>query len=1007
MQKVPFRNYPIIAIIVLFIVFAALSEALATADGCCPVPNGLRISINGTVLKGGESIVVDEDTPINVQFLYVPWGSGGTQNVAGLTTDIDSTTTDPNDWQPDHANDEFFHDPGPPHNCWQALGKDVDHTASGWTNCGDTCRSHAWSGVGWKATSITFNYKMDADDLASTSGYVNGIPAATVTQTYNVPSVPRAYRIEAGLSMTWQWPHSLEHVWEHKAAVPDNEDNGTDEEGNELPHGNGFCDDCGQSKSGLGPGSEVGRTSATVRNSPATRDDPRKQYWGHSIIENCAGAEPLRRSTELCDPNTGALVVRNADGSVTTGKALGISVFVIVRDKSPIAHIQSGFGADNVMKAECGKKISATDNRKLKVRIVDNAPCATPEAFADTSIPTAIRTKVQNAVSSGGANCKDNNFQLVFWYEWPIYQYMSYYIDDYLLKNPTTGNMDTHKFCNVLYSPMFVWKQGKKWDKLSNFIDDPKNSSTTKIRVCKDADAIAAAPYKGGQYIIYEGEFPLDYLLKGDDASEEDYAPIYYAKSALGDGFGNPGYAKAADASPLYDQVKSQKDGSTSLIGKFKYKPINFKNGKGPLKYFFEACDASGFGGGKGEAKFNCKSHYFKESTAAAADLYTQPQLRFNPDEVKYMVKSTDPTASANLPNDGSAVDTTAGTGGYCPSDDYAGDSVQTKWKTNTTLLNDALAKDVDDAATRVNNFQAWGRIEIVDKLKPVVGFYVKNTVTNATRFIYKVDDIYASCGSKLPQFGTTSLDSQPESTWATIDLPNQRDRYNYYLLDGTGSTPTTGNPNVPFDNTEDEWLFDQPPLDSNNKLYEGASGTAQGLGIGVGEGIALLVLHQDLRNTPTSGVATFVRYYAHDNIDGQRVARVGNSSPLADWFKGVAADTNNHVTPTSGSSFADDLINKGYLTWKITDSTFPSETDPAFEATYKTGSYFTYPNVTFSNPNSNWDGTPIGTQRDIYFSYAVIDRNNNWRSIKVKLYVAPTETNITTLEKREKKGQQ
>jgi len=558
---------------------------------------------------------------------------------------------------------------------------------------------------------------------------------------------------------------------------------------------------------------------------------------------------------------------------------------------------------------------------------------------------------------------------------------------------------------------MFVWKQGKKWDKLSDFINDSKNSSTTKIRVCKDADAIpgpaaSGTPYPGAQYIIYEGEFPIDYMMKGADASQEDYAPIYYAKTAYGDGFGNPGYEKSKDASTLYDKVKSQKDGTSSLVDKFKYKPINFQNGKGPLKYFFEARDTSGNGGGKDETKFNCKSHYFTDNTATPAKAYTQAQLHYNPDEVKYMVKSSDPTASHDIPNDGTPVSTIEGTSGYCLSDDYAGDPVQTKWKTNTTLLNDALAKDVDNATTRINNFQAWGRIEVVDKIKPVVGFYVKNTVNNATRFIYKVDDIYASCGGKLPQFGQANLDATPESTWATIDLANVQDRYNYYLLNGSTPDPVKGADDVPFDNKEDEWLFDQPPLDSAGKLYEGTSGSAQGLGIGVGEGIALLVLHQDQRDTASSNTATFVRYYAHDNIDGQRVPRVGNSSPLTDWFKGVVSDSNNHVTPTSGSSFADDIINKGYTTWKITDSTFPSESDPAFEATYKTGNFFTYPSVTFANPNSNWDGTAIGTQRDIYFSYAVVDKNNNWRSIKVKLYVAPTDTNITTLEKREKKGQ-
>ena len=987
MQNHAIKRYSFL-FLAFFWLFSFSTEAAADVSGVCPLPAELMIKINGTAYGFNQTVVVDEDTPMTVEFVAVPF-AGTTANkdvvsnavpVASLTPgSFDSSTTNAKDWQPDHLHDTYkhIHRPSPVNqSCWTPKGGNDDRGPS-----------HDWGSAvnGWKIKEVDFSYTTDDFDLGNNADETGTNPTdpKITSYTYNVPSVPDAYSFRANLSMRWEWDYSLKHVWVHSGF------NGTSE-----------CDTC-HDTSHNSTSSEL----AIPFTPPAMINPPMSIgigsngtiLWGHDYIENCDGAVPKARMDFL---NVSAL---RDPVSNTVGKVLTARVRVVVRDKKNIAHVQSGFGGDNILKAQNGQRVSATDdNKKITVRIVDNAAACVLSKLEDATIMSA-----SNLPAS--ANFSNENFKMIFWYEWPVYQYSSYKLFEYFDKDPATGAdvPPKHNFCNILYSPMFVWKKGKVWTKMTDFMKDTQAIGPVTAKLFKDGAEITTTPKKDAEFVVYEGTFPIDYLLKGADAAQEDIVAWHYAKTSLGDGFGNPTYDKDKDSSPLYNTINP--DGK-DVKDYFKYPPVNYKNGKGPLKYFFEVRDCSNNGGGKDETNFNCAETYFTDFPTEPAKTYTHPQLRFNSDSVKYLVKSSQMPISTLTSTDGtqiSTVDIPGGASGYCESDNYAGDTFQSKWK-DCAYIKNCLNPNADSPSDNiVKYYQAWGKIEIEDKVKPNVGIYIKNTVKNNTRRIYMEDGTetlyYRGTASKLDKFTRTNVDADPNRTWATID---KSDKYNYFLLP-SGFTPnpnpaanSAGNFDVPFDDMRDEWVFDQIPKNSSNKLYAGdeLQQDTKKEGYGVGKDIQLIVKHQDLREPGVD--VYFVPYYAYDNIDGQRITKPGQEFEKDEWYKGVNADNNSHNEPNN-PVFADNKLNLGFVTWAIKDENYDQATA---DSIYKVGNYYTYPKLTVSSVNYDEDCNPVNGGKEISLSYAVVDRNKNHRKIKMNLFVFPTDMSIITIEKQEKR---
>ncbi len=986
------------------LIFNAIAFAQAAISGVCPFPTEIKIKINGTSYGYDEIVVIDEDTPMNVEFVAVPFAGNSankdTANEIPLTSfvpgAVDSSTTNVKDWQPVHNPNHVCSRPDPvSYSCWTPAGSDA--------NLGD---SHLWTanstgGVGWKINEIKFWYNTDFFKIGNNNNETAN-NCTPFTYTYNVPSVPDAYIFYAWMSMRWEWDCSLKHRWKHTGQT-DTQGGPNDADGN--PTSNYRCDTCG-STAGLNEILEIPHTLPKYINTPLSQEISSNGsiLWDTSQVQNGDGGIPGKRQNYLNyrnNPPNGLGPLSDGVHPGVVGKVLTVRVRVVVRDKKNIAHVQTGFSGDNILKAQNGQKVSDTDDhKKLTVRFVDNNP-------------NAIATKLTGGSSimplgdlPANADCKDENFKMIFWYEWPIYQYSSHKLFDYTEKDPATGVEILHNFCSVLYSPMFVWKKGKVWTKMSDFIKDTNNSSSPPFKLFKDGVEVTESP----DFIVYEGTFPLNYLFTSSDTStsKEDIVGWHYAKTSLGDSFGNPAYDRDKDSSPLYNTYKPN---GKELQNFFKYPPVNYKNGKGPLKYFFEIRDASGNGGGTGEINFNCNETYFSDFPDDAAKAYTHPQLKFNSDIVKYMVKSTEADLGNPLKTDGypmSTIELPGDDSSYCASEDYSGDPIQSKWK-DCAYIKQVLNPNVESPNDKIlNYYQAWGKIEIEDKIKPNIGIYIQNTVKQDSRRIYMEDGLetlHRGASSKLEQFNRTNLDANPERQTAIID---KVDKYNYVLLPDTyipNPNPpanSAGKINVPFDDLRDEWVFDKIP-EKDGKLFEGDEGNQDTTkeGYGFGKDIQLIVKHQDLCEVDKK--AYFVPYYAYDNIDGQRIPdKTGQNFVLTDWYKGVAADNNTHNTPNN-PVFASDMINQGFVTWAIKDENYDQATA---DSIYKVGNYYMYPKLTVSNVNIGWDCKPLNGGKEITLSYAVIDKNKNHRKIRVNLFVAPTDMSIVTIEKYEKRNE-
>ena len=833
---------------------------------------------------------------------------------------------------------------------------------------------------GWRVNEVAFAYHMDSPVMYGKYGNMcyginesNGATGLMPFQfTYFVPSVPLHYAVSSAMSIKWDWPYKYSHLWKIRHWM----------------YGGSSCQKCG-----IDIGAAMNSTPPEYGNlefvlyhtkpkDPKTVGwSPAKFYSPGSEIQEPKVADERKGSKIFLDikgvPNK--LYGDKVDFSMPNEPLVVAYSSIRVKDTSNVAHVQIGMEGENtnLLKGECGKKISETQgNNNVTIRIVDNAPHA-------HILPVIKLGEVED--TQGGWS--DKTFKVIFWHEMPSYQYVSFQNGTY-----TDPAGVVQPLIEMGYSPMFVWRK-KTWNSLSQFLSDAdgsveNNSFTYEGDGTRD-DKLVIDP----AFIVYEKKIPIACLFADDKFGKEDILPLHYAKTSLGDMFGNPPYSKdrANDMSSL-NYADSEGSNVNDL---FENKPIIFNKGKGPLKYFIEVRDGSGNScGRKSEEKnFDCNEKYFSERN------YLQGQLKYNPEVSKYVSYSSE----ASSLNAGDKVDPCA-PGTYCLSEDYATsnsaiegyikDPIQIAWKSHPDLKKCLNLKDVGTPDEILDKFQAWGRVEIEDKIKPNLGLKIINSVNQQERIVWKINDL-----STMPFYN--ELISQSKKTHLTLN------EYHGDIL-----VAQTKKPRPPFSDTEALWEFKEASeLIKNSpdgKIYKGRDYiTVSGKDgdekndsfdpYGCGEDIELSITHQDLRNETKK--SNFVAFYAHDNIDGQRVTANGTEVRTEDWYKGV--------TSTKDPEFPDNMINKGYTSLEIVDETFPDYTkNSVFNMTYKNGSYCKYPQISFKNPNCKWDAQPFegGKVPEISLSYAVKDRNNNSRKLKLYFYVAPVELNVQTIEKKEKR---
>jgi len=1008
------------------------------AKGMCPLPGGYYVKMDSEAKPNADpncggmgkslsennvaeakntsknaSFVVLEDEEKTYSFQAHGEGNTTTPDVFKDAGDNDRTTVDGYlDWMP---NEPQYHDHkkrSEREECSCALEEKKEcYTWNGITPTGVV-----WGGgcKGWEVNKQAFVYHFDSPTLYGIKGQIgdNGTdnnkesdgadnPQAEYKFRYYVPSVPIWYAITSGLTMKWDWKGQWTHGYKAHHANDQHKNIGPCQPGIpptcKCPKKNGvcapptpdnLCDKCGH------PMSENGTTVWTKKYDPdsSTKDwDPGKIYTDIQVPSKATSRRDTSDKETVHDASGIAGSVYSepqATFSLPGIPSVVARATVRVKDLGNIGHVQTGLksGSDKIIQAECGKKLSDPDE-DIIIRFIDNAPHATKSTIGNENGETC---------KAPDGDWENKRFKATFWYETPLYQYTSFHADTW-----TDQEGKEHKIIQMLYSPMFVWKKGKEWTSLYAFLTDANGTDASKVYK-QDGSASDYNP----SVIVYEKTFKASYLLKGEGASEVEMAPWHYAKTSLGDAFGNPPYDEKI-TNDLFGKFEyaDSKGRTVKFPGdeiKFKYEPVNFTKGKGPLKYFFEVRDGSTLtkGGGKEEENFICENKHF------IADAYTQGQLYFNPKKIKYLYKSD--TADALSPP-GSYDPTTPAEGNYCQSYlyDKDGDPIQNKWK-NCQGLKPVLHNN-GDGDKILDYFQTWGMIEITDKIRPNVGLRVADTTKGTVRRVYKIND-----NRTLKCYA--DVVSNPGNQWAVIE---QGEKYNYILPKEAVA------PHKPFSlNGDDEklWEFndlgDLTSSNSDSRIWEGKDNKDSEdsmMPYGTAEDTKLEMTHQDLRNA--EGRADFVSYYANDNIDGQRVMDKGQQVAFTNtvtdkyWYKGVTSfdfntDEKNLASGTKKPAYPGNYINKGFTSWIIKDETYPDyESNPVFQQMYKNGEYFTYPQVTFNNPNCKWTGEDLPDgKKEISVAYGVRDREGNVRKFKLFLYTGPLDMKINTLEKKEQR---
>lgn len=1020
-------------IVALFTIFAASGEVLAGADKLCPLPDEYKVKmdseadfadpgttppgkalteVNVNEAKNGStnaSFVIDENAEKTWSFRALP-GSVLPEAITG----VDSDTNKYEEWQPKHMSGHHYHDDDKS----KMTMKVMESTQSCFRKVPGRTQpvEHYWDQTGWKVNTVFHVYHMDSPTKYGNCGHIGYQVNKGETRddsgaedgfgefkfAYRVPSVPIWYAVSSAMTINWDWQGTtVRHGWkaQHPGCCP--KYYGT------VPcpicQGQGHCTGCMfvpwqicQQENSL-PENQLHEPPDTV----SYKEWYPNQFWdgspgveqpNNSKISGLKGSKHFDEqgiSGEAYSVPGNKLKSKGGQDAQDSKPIVVARATVRVKDLYNVAHVQVGTSENKAtLQAECGKKISEIADKEMVIRIVDNAPHSTKLTVVDNTENTCV-----------DGDWDENKFKVIFWYEMPLYQYASYIGD----KWKDAGGVEK-PLIEVAYSPMFVWKKHTLCTKLTDFFNttDGSTSNTSKVYWYNNEEHVEYQLGGGkGQdlgnpiYVIYEKKIPVSKLFVSDDDPTEDIMPWHYATTALGDGFGNPPYSKDV-SNDLYGYSKD--NGGGDIMGKFKYKPMDFTKGKGHLKYFVEVHDCSTLTKGgalkSDEQKFDCSGTYFKE------DKYEQGQLKYNPEVVKYMQYSS---SSADV-SPGAQIDPTQSPNQNALPEDYQ--DYTKEWDKNTVLTNN-LNTDVDGGTEVVKNFQAFGRVEIKDTIKPNVGLKIMDTVRGSIRKVYKINDLTTLACYK-------DLSSSEGKNWALVD----NDKHNYKIK---ASAKT---PRAPFalnDDAEKLWEFKDVQLlvstsPNNGRIWEGKDfeGTFPDsmqdslAPYGTAEDTKLEITHQDMRNDVKK--SNFVTWFAHDNIDGQRVnkdsaqVKKGGSPYKGDdfWYKGVTSmdfDAETEKNP----QFPDDFINKGYSSWLIKDESYVDSA--VFDQMYKNGNYFKYPDLSFNNPNRKWDGSALPNgDKEISVAYGVMDQAGNKRKLKLWMYVAPLDMKIMTIEKNEKR---
>ncbi|EKD68836.1 MAG: hypothetical protein ACD_47C00411G0002 [uncultured bacterium] len=1003
----------------LFFIIITAGEVFAGADNLCPLPKEYKVKLESGGATNGEkdladpgcrvgeslskattgepkngstnaSFVVDENANTKWSFRAHPGGV--------LPKDItgnDQTTSDWKKWEPlSSVYHKITDDMSPKCN------KNMSTTATCYTYQG--IEKHKWDGTHtWKVNKLFHVYHMDSptkygvgqigyhvgkgESIDDNGGTNEGL--GVFDFSYRVPSVPVWYAASSAITITWDWDSTkVEHEWK----------------AHHVPCMNTSCPMCKCILCGHQPWSDCQDENSQnpLYQKPEDQVSCTKWYpdkfWSSQGITEPDAAKSRVQGSKYFDEQGIASSVYSVPDAKFEDDAAGKPVVVAratvrVKDIYNVAHVQIGTKDEKkvTLQAECGKKISEIADKEIVIRIVDNAAHSTKKTVVGNSENTCV-----------DGDWDQTKFKVIFWYEMPLYQYASYIGD----KWKDAGGIEK-PLIEVAYAPMFVWKKHTLCNNLVEFFNagDGSTSNTSKVYwyapTC--AERSEDQEYTGSTagntglgnptHVIYEKTIPVSKLfVSDDDLSNEDIMPWHYAVTSQGDGFGNPPYSKDV-TNDLYGYSKDMNGGD--IMAKFKYKPMDFTKGKGPLKYFVEVhdCSTKSTGGSKKgeEDKFDCSGGYFKD------DKYEQGQLKYNPEVVKYVQYSS---SSADV-SAGAQIDPTQNPNQPALAEDYKDTpAADYDWKQNPVLTSN-LNTDVDGGTEVVKNFQAWGRVEIKDTIKPNIGLKIIDTIRGSIRKVYKINDLTTLACYK-------DLSSGEGKNWALVD----NDKHNYKIRDSAKT------PRAPFSlnaDSEKLWEFKDVQLllntsPNNGRIWEGKDfeGTFPDsmqdslAPYGTAEDTKLEITHQDMRNDTKK--SNFVTWYAHDNIDGQRVKKDSAQIKKEDWYKGLTSldfDSDNEKTP----EFPDDFISKGYSSWLIKDESYTDTS--VFDQMYKNGNYFKYPDLSFNNPNRKWDGSALPNgDKEISLAYGVVDQAGNKRKLKLWMYVAPLDMKIITIEKTEKR---
>ena len=578
------------------------------------------------------------------------------------------------------------------------IGSEQFQWKQGWQKCWfENKGGHEWvDDPYWYIDKSAHAYHFDAPTHYGTRGGVGDNPEekdkvysgadgkVPDAMTYVVPSVPYLYMISSVLTAQWKWGKQAKvknkHQYDHTGKI----------DRIPPPYGDGRCDICGAPMSLQ---TDYGYVDIKIEGKKP------EEFYDGAVVNQPPQKPPAEYhcpkgvSASIYDPE------HNLQFQLPDQDAVICRASVRVLDTNRITFVSFGDGNDAVWKAECGKKITDTDNHKVQFSLYDNAP------------HMRYKTVIEEGLKRQGDTWDvEKNFKAIFWYEDIVYDYVGY-------KNPALG------LGEVFYTPKFYLKKGAVWEGVDGFARFTGNEP--QVKACRDSNKDDPP---NPQYVEWVLEFDTKELFAGQGGEDEDIVTWHYGDKALGDQFGNPRWEDGDyDGEPF--------NSYESICDKVKNKPVHFVKGRGPLKCFFEIAqcsDAEGQntpggskGGGHKELIADGKQYFFPNDQEGPGKYHKQTGL--NPNQVKHMQEPATKTVEG-----GAQIDPTQG-GADLKKVDY--NDVGDNWQNNAEI------KGGGDK----NLYQKFGRIEIVDKVKPGVGLRIYNKSSQKYREIY-----YRNCIDRL-----------------------------------------------------------------------------------------------------------------------------------------------------------------------------------------------------------------------------------------------------------------